>query len=371
MRKTWILSEIPSSYRVDFFNLLEKVYGDRLTIAFMPTGRELYKSLIHASPNEPFNKISRYYDHPSPTRRALSLMTDIIRDKPDIIISNGFPLRSLPLVAYSQLTNTELYSWLGETDLSATSRGKARQIFRKTLSRFFDGGVLYSEFSRAYLDSLNDKPFKNLVLGNNTRDSRHYIRNLHTQNLQADRDTIQFITVGFQSPRKNSGTIIRAFHTLRQKTQKAELTIVGDGESLDELKNLHKELGTDGVHFTGKVKPDELIEVYGKSDVLVHSALIDQWPQTHNEAAAAGLAILISNTSGVWDSYMKQYANDVSFGPNDDDRLAELMLKVVDSPEYLMELKQAAQASAFNHDATQCIKDWIDFFEPEYSESIK
>ena len=27
MRKTWIQAEIPSRYRVDFYNLLEKFYG--------------------------------------------------------------------------------------------------------------------------------------------------------------------------------------------------------------------------------------------------------------------------------------------------------------------------------------------------------
>ncbi len=363
MRKIWILSEMPCSYRVDFFNLLEAHYGDNLTIAFLPSNHEPYKSLINASPDEPFNRISRYYNDSNFPRRAGRLMADIIRAQPDLIVANGFPLRTLPLAIYAKLTQTELYSWFGETHLSATSRGKLRFLFRKAMTQFLDGGVLYSDFARVYLDSLSGKTLRHFVLGNNTRDSRRYSDRITTNDERDLNKKVQFITVGFQSPRKNSTTILRAFDKVRQRTKNAELTIVGDGESLEDLKALRENLGTEGVSFTGKVKPDDLIDIYGKSDVLVHSALIDQWPQTHNEAAAARLAILISSTSGVWDSYMKEYADRVTFEPSDDEKLAALMLELIESPDYLVELKEAAQESAFGRDANICAKEWIEFFD--------
>ena len=202
--RTLLITEIPSAYRVDFFNSLAQRYKDSLHIAFVPTGRDPHKELIYVEGDEPFWQISTLYRSSNKLLQAAKLWKQILKSKPDKIIIAGFPPRLLPLSFYAKLTNTKLYTWFAGTQQSEEKLGSTRFIYRKIISNCLDGAVLYSDFSQAYLSQLNPKLQRTIVLGNNTRDSRHYAQLVDKHRQYSENKETTLVTVGFQTKSKNS-----------------------------------------------------------------------------------------------------------------------------------------------------------------------
>ena len=361
--RTLIITEIPSTYRVDFFNELAQSYGDQLRIAFVPTGLDPEKELIHEKNNQPFWSISTYYGQTNKRAQNLALWKDILSWRPKVIISTGFPPKTLPLALFAKISGAKLYTWFAGTHWSEKQRGPVRVVFRKFISKFLSGAVLYSDFSQAYLRSLNPELVDTLVLGNNTRNAATYAKKIEQHKPAQESEIPTIITVGFQTERKNSILLLSAFCDLIQQGHKAKLIIVGEGNQLDGLRAAVTEAAKPWVTFTGGVAPAEVLKLYAKSDIYVHPSLSDQWPQTYNEAAAAGLAVLISDRSGVWDEYIDVNDKLVLFDPENQTELKNKLQHVLENPQTLQTLKKAAQHSALNNDMTQCMKRWSAYFE--------
>ncbi len=78
-----------------------------------------------------------------------------------------------------------------------------------------------------------------------------------------------------------------------------ELVIVGNGNLMDELKNLAKELGVNKrVKFTGEVEHEKIVEYYHDADIFVLPSLNEGMSNTILEAMACGLPIITTDTGG-------------------------------------------------------------------------
>ena len=364
--KILLITNIPASYRVDLFNSLADHYGDNIYFCFVPDSSSSHKQMLRVehSETDSFLKRTKFFYDDSPTRALLDLFKYIYEVKPDLIVEDGFPARILLEAIYARFTGTAFYTWLAETPFSATSRGAKRKVFRKVVSGFLDGAVLYSEHVRPYLSQLNSRINQVLILGNNTRDASKYAGNVDKfAQSKSQCGKLSFVTVGFQTPRKNTKTILAAYQIVKEAFQDIELIIVGDGSELSALKQMCQESNIQDVEFLGAVKPQDMPEVYARADVLLHSAWLDQWPQTFNEAAAAGLAILISSTSGVWNRYIEDHYREAVFQPDQVSELARLMTNLVMHPDQLQNLKSDARDYAMNHDCQFAFDNWVEFFD--------
>jgi len=91
-------------------------------------------------------------------------------------------------------------------------------------------------------------------------------------------------------------TIINALALLNKKGIKFDMTIVGDGSSLDALEQHAHAAGLDGrVNFTGKVPNDELPEILRRHDVYLSASLWDGTSLSLLEAMAMGLFPIVSD----------------------------------------------------------------------------
>ena len=111
---------------------------------------------------------------------------------------------------------------------------------------------------------------------------------------------VELLSVGRLDPEKAPEMLLKALARLEDRTPgRYRLTIVGDGQLEDELRAEAGRFG-DAVQFRGHVpNGSELFDLYRASDVFVHVARTEGFPQVLTEAQAAGLPIVATDVGGV------------------------------------------------------------------------
>ncbi len=102
------------------------------------------------------------------------------------------------------------------------------------------------------------------------------------------------IFVGRMGKEKNIEFLLSVFKEIFKKTKsKTYLLMVGDGQSLEEFRQLSKTLKIDSfVKFTGLVPYEKIPEYYKAADIFVFSSLTDTQGLVILEAMASGLPVI-------------------------------------------------------------------------------
>ena len=109
------------------------------------------------------------------------------------------------------------------------------------------------------------------------------------------------LSVGNLQPRKNLGSLIHAFSSLRQQYPRVNLVVVGPAAgSMPQLQALVTRLElTADVHFTGYVTPEELDGLYRAARLFVYPSLYEGFGLPILEAMACGTPVVAANTSSI------------------------------------------------------------------------
>ena len=111
----------------------------------------------------------------------------------------------------------------------------------------------------------------------------------------------RYLYVGQLLPRKNIHALISQFSAMADKAD--SLTVVGSGPLESDLKATVAELDlTQQVHFMGNLRGESLVNAYATSDTLVLPSTEEVWGLVVNEALAAGLSVVVSESCGVADA---------------------------------------------------------------------
>jgi len=139
--------------------------------------------------------------------------------------------------------------------------------------------------------------------------------------------------------RKGVQYVLQAVAKLKQQV---EVHIVGDGHYLEELKQLDKSLGTQA-KFWGWLdnNSDELKELYETSSIFAFTSDQENFPINLLEAMCAGNAIITTDSSGT-----SEVVGDAAIivPRQDPDAICAALEKLLDSPEYALELGKKARA---------------------------
>lgn len=119
---------------------------------------------------------------------------------------------------------------------------------------------------------------------------------LFFKNTKHDDINFTFLFVGRMIPLKNIELLIKNFLNYFNEKPDIVLKIVGTGELFQPLKDKYKEY--DNIYFLGSKYNQGLVNEYHTSDVLVLPSFNEQWGLVVNEALAAGLPVIASNTVG-------------------------------------------------------------------------
>lgn len=115
---------------------------------------------------------------------------------------------------------------------------------------------------------------------------------------------LKIIYVGRVIPAKNPENIIRALPGFD-----AELTVIGSGAKIPELKKLTKNLGlTDKVKFIPTMTNDELCNRMHSYDLFAGHSQYSEIPKTVLEASLAGMPILFNSRRG---NPVPEFENDI------------------------------------------------------------
>lgn len=131
--------------------------------------------------------------------------------------------------------------------------------------------------------------------------------------------------------KKNLLGLLEAYALYRRRAGDAawSLVVLGDGELRQGIEERRDALEL-GAHviLPGFKQYDELPAWYGHAGAFVHAATSEQWGLVVNEAAAAGLPVLVSNRCGCAKDLVRKDENGFTFDPDDTAGLASLLARV-------------------------------------------
>jgi glycosyltransferase involved in cell wall biosynthesis len=142
------------------------------------------------------------------------------------------------------------------------------------------------------------------------------------------------LTVGDLQPRKNHLGLLRAFEEVLHARPNLRHELVFVGKETWSSKELHRAVEhssiRDRVHFTGFVDDEDLVQLYGASDLFVFPSFYEGFGLPILEAMACGRAVACSNTTA-----MPEVANAsaILFDPRSTDDMARAMIDVLTDPE--------------------------------------
>ena len=141
----------------------------------------------------------------------------------------------------------------------------------------------------------------------------------------SDNDNVfRFLYVGRLVSCKGLETLLEVFSRLhRSLLLKTELILVGGGEQEADLKAVWQNVH--GISFVGKKYGNDLIEVYRQGDCLVLPSKAETWGLVVNEAMAAGLPVIVSDSVGAQWDLLENKETGIIFPTGDADALYEAM----------------------------------------------
>ena len=154
---------------------------------------------------------------------------------------------------------------------------------------------------------------------------------------------------------KRADMVIDAFTRIASERPEWDLIIIGDGPLRENLEGRVPPHLRPRVRFTGFITQQTKISaLYRMSDVLAHPANNEQWALVVQEAAAAGLALVVADTVGSAIELVRDGINGRRFRTDD---LADLVhaLRDVTSADRINEMKAAS---------AQALWQWRQIYDP-------
>jgi len=144
-----------------------------------------------------------------------------------------------------------------------------------------------------------------------------------------DADAFILIYVAEMTFRKHQDLLINAMHKLRLEIPNIRLLLVGDGEKLEEYRNLAKNLRVnDIVEFLGY--RNDIPELMSLSNVAVSSSRQEGLPVNIMEAMAIGLPVVASNCRGNRDLLIANAHESIV--QNSTNSFVDEIIQVVENP---------------------------------------
>lgn len=171
--------------------------------------------------------------------------------------------------------------------------------------RFFDYYVTVSDNFRHMLTERSFSPVKMMTIYNGLDfsqkaekpDMKEYLAGAGLEYEEGD------VVLGIPArlnPVKDISTLIRAFALARETVPNLKLIIGGDGEEMDKLIALTKELGQEkNIGFTGWLK--DVPTLFAACDIDVLSSISESFPYSILEGIREGCAVITSDVGGMRD----------------------------------------------------------------------
>ena len=124
----------------------------------------------------------------------------------------------------------------------------------------------------------------------------------------------------FTDDHKNISGIIKVIKRLSESRTDFECILIGDGEDMDMLQELSKELGLFGkfIHFVGLKENDELVKIMNDADFMIMFSNRENLPVVILESYSCGVPVISTRVGGIHEHMNKDLGKLVE-PKNEDD----------------------------------------------------
>lgn len=204
---------------------------------------------------------------------------------------------------------------------------------KSKILRMYDSALVAGRLHRDYFVRL-DFPASLIHMGYDVVDNTAYAL---SQPKPVIIDRPYFLVVCRFVPKKNLARVVDAYAGYIQACRKDgpwSLVICGEGDLRPELELQISSLGlSDYILLPGFLQMDDLLPFFCHAQALIHASVQEQWGLVVNEAMAAGLPVIVSDTCGCFPDLVQEGVNGFGFNPYESSELTELMVRIHQMPE--------------------------------------
>ena len=256
-------------------------------------------------------------------------------ERPDVVLTSG----------WAEATNIAATRWAlkrGKPLITATDsnlfdfkRTAIKEAIKRRVVRFYQVGWAASVHSAEYLELLGMEKRRIVVGPVDTVDNEHF--ELGVKSARSSAGEIRkryklpdryFISVSRFAPEKNLHTLIDAYALYRRRCESGtwDLVMVGDGPLRASIEDKIHALGlNEHVRQPGWISFDVLPAYYALASGFMLPSSKDTWGVVVNEAAVAGLPLLVSKRAGSSSHLVKSGQNGFTIDPFDVQDIADRM----------------------------------------------
>lgn len=364
MTRLAILTNIPTPYREGLFARLAAVESINLTVFYCAESFEWRKWETSREGYE-YEVLSGVAPRGFAFNPAIT--TRILRGRFDAVVVGGYatPTAQLALLT-ARMTGTPLVMWVESNLLD--DRNRTASAAKRAFKRLFVGGVTelpqgfivpgtasvtYLEHYGVRSNRIFEAPTTVDVdrFSTESRLDSQRVAELRAEYGLSEEKLLLY--VGRIAPKKGVDVLLDAHAELRRRGHgDVGLVIVGDGPLREKLQGQ----SGDGVYWLGYQPDDALPEWYGLCDVFACPSYGDQWAVVVNEAMAAGLPVVASETVGATADLVSEGENGYTVPPGDPIALANRIWEVLEPDAYPIAQAMGARSremiSGFTHEVT-------------------
>jgi len=157
------------------------------------------------------------------------------------------------------------------------------------------------------------------------------------------------ISIGRLAKEKNWDTLIKAVAKVMQTHNDLRLVLIGEGEERKALQELAHDLGVgDKVEFTGIVPYEEVPAHLKAANLFCFASVTETQGLVTMEAMAADLPVVAVEATGTSD--VVESGRDGLLTENNANALAQAIARVIDHPDLMAQLREAAIQRAADFD---------------------
>lgn len=355
--KVLLLTNIPNPYRLPLFNELNRQLrseGISLKVVFGAPGYSRRKFQIDMNECEFHYHVLesdaiRYGDTEKVSFTYKNLLKIVARERPDLIIANGFSMATMKIWARSWISKTPFLIWSGAIHHPMDPVSPLRKIQRRLLLRRSAGCIAYGSLARDYLASLGMSPQK-IEIGINTVDTEFFKTETEKYRGGERRSgTIKnLLCVSYLTTRKRIDQLLLLVQRLSRQPADFKLTILGDGPEKSALQDMAMRLGLERyVEFRGFVQKTDIPPYLASADCYLFPTDYDIWGLVLVEAMAAGSTCIASINAGAVRDLVENGVTGFAMDFSDTEALAERVIWILD---------HEAEAATIGRNARQFIE---------------
>jgi glycosyltransferase involved in cell wall biosynthesis len=256
---------------------------------------------------------------------------------PSLVVVAGWSSpESLSAIAWARANGARTVMMSESQEHDATRRGLREAIKSRVVSAC-DAALVGGRMQRDYIVRLG-MPRESVFFGYDAVDNWHFsdgadraradaitLRRRHSLPERYILASARFI------PKKNLDKLLTAFaRALELAPAPHHLVILGDGPVRAALQTAIASAGLGSrVVLAGFKDYESLPAFYGLADAFVHVSLAEQWGLVLNEAAAAGLPLVVSNVCGAAAELIEPGNNGIMVDPNDVEEMARALQRIM------------------------------------------